>query len=88
MAIHTLTFHPSKKTASAPTGSLLSEALRVAGLDIAQPCGGQGRCGRCAVIVESGNVRRRSTIRLSAADLEADNDDKSTKEGSDGTKTE
>jgi uncharacterized 2Fe-2S/4Fe-4S cluster protein (DUF4445 family) len=36
-----------------------------------RPWGGQGRCGRCAVQVEAGRVRRRSTIRLSAADLEA-----------------
>ena len=50
---------------------LLTEALHDAGLDVIQPCGGQGRCGRCAVIVESGGVRRRSTIRLTAADIEA-----------------
>ncbi len=49
----------------------MTEAIRDAGLDLAQPCGGQGRCGRCAVIVEGGNIRRRSTIRLSASDLEA-----------------
>ncbi len=35
------------------------------------PCGGQGRCGRCAVIVQDGKVRRRSIIRLSPQDLEA-----------------
>jgi len=35
------------------------------------PCGGQGRCGRCAVIVEDGAVRRRSTQRLSPDDVEA-----------------
>jgi uncharacterized 2Fe-2S/4Fe-4S cluster protein (DUF4445 family) len=35
------------------------------------PCGGQGRCGRCAVIVEEGPVRRRSTQRLSAEDVAA-----------------
>lgn len=34
------------------------------------PCGSQGRCGRCAVVVEDGNARRRSTMRLSAVDLE------------------
>ncbi|MBI5053347.1 MAG: DUF4445 domain-containing protein [Chloroflexi bacterium] len=71
MAQHSITFYPSNKVALAPTGSLLTESLRDAGLDLAQPCGGQGRCGRCAVIVESGNIRRRSTIRLSASDLEA-----------------
>jgi len=35
------------------------------------PCGGQGRCGRCAVIVEEGAVRRRSTQRLSPEDVAA-----------------
>ena len=35
------------------------------------PCGGQGRCGRCAVIVEKGAVRRRSTQRLSPEDVAA-----------------
>jgi len=52
-----------------PTGTLVSDAARLAGLEIAQPCGGQGRCGRCAVHIEAGGVRRRSTIRLSADDL-------------------
>jgi len=35
------------------------------------PCGGQGRCGRCAVIVEEGTVHRRSTQRLSPDDVKA-----------------
>ena len=70
MANHSITLHPSNQTVSVPTGALVTEALRAAGLDITQPCGGQGRCGRCAVIVEGGTVRRRSTIRLSAADIE------------------
>ncbi len=71
MASHTLLFHPSNKTAAVPTGALVTDALSEAGLEVGQPCGGQGRCGRCAVVVESGTIRRRSTIRLSAADLEA-----------------
>ncbi len=53
------------------TGTLLSEAARAAGVEIAQPCGGQGRCGRCAVVVENGGVRKRSTLRLSPQDLSA-----------------
>ncbi len=55
---------------SVPAGMLLSEAARLAGIDIMQPCGGQGRCGRCAVQVLEGAVRRRSTLRLSASDVE------------------
>ncbi|HID89018.1 MAG TPA: DUF4445 domain-containing protein, partial [Anaerolineae bacterium] len=54
-----------------PVGTLLSEAARQAGVDILMPCGGQGRCGRCAVVVEEGKVRRRSTQRLSPEDVAA-----------------
>jgi uncharacterized 2Fe-2S/4Fe-4S cluster protein (DUF4445 family) len=52
-------------------GTLLTEAAVRAGVQIAQPCGGQGRCGRCAVQIQNGGVRRRSTLRLSAADVAA-----------------
>jgi len=45
---------------------------RQAGFDLNMPCGGQGRCGRCAVIVQDGTgVRRRSTLRLTSEDLAA-----------------
>ena len=50
-------------------GALITDAARQAGIEINIPCGGQGRCGRCAVIVEGGEVRRRSSLRLSATDL-------------------
>jgi uncharacterized 2Fe-2S/4Fe-4S cluster protein (DUF4445 family) len=66
---HTVQFLPAGAAVQVSTGTLLSEALRQAGLDLGQPCGGQGRCGRCTVVVEAGAVRRRSTLRLSAADL-------------------
>jgi uncharacterized 2Fe-2S/4Fe-4S cluster protein (DUF4445 family) len=56
--------------ASIPAGTLLSDAARQAGVEIGQPCGGQGRCGRCAVKVSSGNVRCRSTLRLSSKAIE------------------
>ncbi|MBE7434543.1 MAG: DUF4445 domain-containing protein [Anaerolineales bacterium] len=51
------------------TNTLLADAAHDAGIDIGQPCGGQGRCGRCAVQVTSGDVRRRSTLRLSPDDI-------------------
>jgi len=71
MANHTVVFQPSGVSVTVPTGTLVTEALRAAGIDVAQPCGGQGRCGRCAVIVRAGNPRRRSTIRLTEVDLAA-----------------
>jgi len=64
-------FHPSNLSVEAPSGGLISEVVRLAGLEIAQPCGGQGRCGRCAVLVQGEGARRRSTIRLSADDVAA-----------------
>jgi uncharacterized 2Fe-2S/4Fe-4S cluster protein (DUF4445 family) len=57
-------------TVEVPTNTLLADAAHLAGIEIGQPCGGQGRCGRCAVQVTEGSVRRRSTLRLSGADIE------------------
>jgi uncharacterized 2Fe-2S/4Fe-4S cluster protein (DUF4445 family) len=71
MANHKVTLLPANQTVEVPTGSLVAEAIQRAGLDIAQPCGGQGRCGRCAVFVQGDGARRRSTLRLSAEDLES-----------------
>ena len=70
---HTVTFNLENKiaTVAVPTNTLLSDAALQAGIDIGQPCGGQGRCGRCAVQVMDGEVRRRSTLRLSPSDVEA-----------------
>ncbi len=71
MAEHTVRFDAASAPVSVPTGTLLAEAAHLAGIDIQQPCGGQGRCGRCAVQVVKGTVRRRSTLRLSADDVAA-----------------
>lgn len=70
MAGHIVTFL-GRRTVEVPTGTLVTEAAQQAGVDIQQPCGGQGRCGRCAVRVEEGVLRRRSTLRLSTDDIEA-----------------
>ncbi|MBI5352328.1 MAG: DUF4445 domain-containing protein [Chloroflexi bacterium] len=69
---HTVTFtHNDKRSSiSVPTGTMLTEAAQLAGIEIGQPCGGQGRCGRCAVLVTEGDARRRSTLRLSRSDVD------------------
>jgi uncharacterized 2Fe-2S/4Fe-4S cluster protein (DUF4445 family) len=69
MTEHTVVFDVSDQPVRVPTGTLLSEAARLAGVDIGQPCGGQGRCGRCTVQITSGAVRRRSSLRLSVEDV-------------------
>ena len=69
MAQHTVQFDIADEPIQVPTGTLVSEAAQQAGVEINQPCGGQGRCGRCAVRVDNGGVRRRSTLRLSTEDV-------------------
>ncbi len=68
MQEHTITFD-DREQVKVPTGTLLTEAAQAAGIEIVQPCGGQGRCGRCTVLARTGNIRRRSTLRLSAEDI-------------------
>jgi uncharacterized 2Fe-2S/4Fe-4S cluster protein (DUF4445 family) len=69
MVNHLVSLNLGAQIISVPSGTLLSEAIQQAGIEIGQPCGGQGRCGRCIVQVTEGNVRRRSTLRLSPQDL-------------------
>lgn len=71
MAEHSVKFDVSPEAVRVPTGALLTEATRLAGVEINQPCGGQGRCGRCVVQIEAGQARRRSTLRLSREDIDA-----------------
>ena len=74
-----VTLKPSGNRIEVEAGTLLSDAIdqaRVldgqyrAGLELNLPCGGQGRCGRCKVVVEEGQVKRRSISRLSQTELE------------------
>ena len=69
--MYTVHFEPAGADVQVPTGTLIEEAARQAGIELNMPCGGQGRCGRCAVIVDEGKVRRRSTLRLSPEDVAA-----------------
>lgn len=69
MAQHTVRFDVAAEPVSVQTGTLLTEAAQAAGVEITQPCGGQGRCGRCMVKVSDGDVRRRSTLRLTTEDV-------------------
>jgi uncharacterized 2Fe-2S/4Fe-4S cluster protein (DUF4445 family) len=68
---HTVRFSPSDREVQVPAGTLLSDAAQQAGVSLNIPCGGQGRCGRCAVVVQEGAVQRRSTQRLTPEDVAA-----------------
>ena len=71
MTEYTARFDSRHEPVAVFAGELLTEAASRCEVEIQQPCGGQGRCGRCAVRIESGQVRRRSVLRLSQADLAA-----------------
>ena len=71
MVMYTVRFLPDDREVEVPVGALIGDAAQQAGIDVLMPCGGQGRCGRCAVIVQEGKVRRRSTQRLSPEDVAA-----------------
>lgn len=68
---YTVKFDIADEPVEVPGGTLLADVAAMAGIEINQPCGGQGRCGQCAAQVTSGQVRRRSTMRLSAEDVES-----------------
>jgi uncharacterized 2Fe-2S/4Fe-4S cluster protein (DUF4445 family) len=65
-----ITLKPSGNRIEVQAGTLLADAIDQAGLELNLPCGGQGRCGRCKVVVEEGQVKRRSISRLSRTELE------------------
>jgi uncharacterized 2Fe-2S/4Fe-4S cluster protein (DUF4445 family) len=67
---HTIIFQPSGLSAQAEHGTTLSDAASAVGVPISLPCGGQGRCGRCKVVVTKGQVERRSEGKLTATELE------------------
>ena len=61
----TVSFHPDKKKILVSKGSTVLSAAISAGVYIHSTCGGDGVCGRCKVIVKSGNVMSAPTGRLS-----------------------
>lgn len=63
-------FKPSGRVIEVEVGALLSDAAVQAGVDIDMPCGAQGRCGRCQVQIEYGEVARKPNVHLSSADVE------------------
>ncbi len=70
MAEHQVAIQGQPQPIRVPTGTLLVEAIERSDISLTQPCGGQGRCGRCVVKVDAGAVRMRSTLRLAPEDLE------------------
>ncbi len=58
-----VTFRPSGREAYVLPGTRLVEAAAEAGVVIETPCGGEGLCGRCRVIVTAGAAEPTNTER-------------------------
>ncbi|MDX9785861.1 MAG: ASKHA domain-containing protein [Desulfobacterales bacterium] len=70
MNMHHILFLPHNKTVEVPDGENLIRAAMEAGVHINASCGGEGVCGKCRVIIESGEVAGGITAHLSPEDQE------------------
>jgi uncharacterized 2Fe-2S/4Fe-4S cluster protein (DUF4445 family) len=50
-----ITFQPEGKRAKVESGCTILEAVKLLGVDLTIVCGGEGRCGKCKVIIEDQN---------------------------------
>lgn len=64
-----VTFLPERAVAEVERGVTLLEAAREAGVLIASICGGDGICGRCRVVVRSGNIETTPTTLLTREEI-------------------
>jgi len=69
-ATHKVTFLPDAKTVTMPTGSTLLEAAQEANLHVNASCNGKGSCGKCKLVVASGNVKTQPTPLLTDKEKE------------------
>ncbi|BBO75433.1 ferredoxin [Desulfosarcina widdelii] len=70
MTVHTVSFLPHNREIQVPEGTVLIRAAMEAGVHINASCGGEGVCGKCRVIVESGEVAGGISEQLSPEDRE------------------
>lgn len=66
-----VTFLPGGRVVKAKEGDSLIKAARAAGVHINASCGGSGVCGKCRVVLESGEVHGGKSEKLSEEDYEA-----------------
>jgi uncharacterized 2Fe-2S/4Fe-4S cluster protein (DUF4445 family) len=69
MAKHKISFAPHGREVMAETGSILIRAAMDAGVHINASCGGEGVCGKCRVLIESGEVSGGISEKLSQDDI-------------------
>lgn len=68
ITMETVTIHflPADKKVTAAPGDILLDVAMTAGVHINAACGGEGVCGKCRVVIKSGEVSCRETSKLTA----------------------
>ncbi|MDD5448720.1 MAG: ASKHA domain-containing protein [Actinomycetota bacterium] len=62
-------FHPEDRCIEVDKGENLLRAAMEAGVHINASCGGEGYCGKCRVIIESGEVTQKAQVKLSEEEV-------------------
>ncbi len=68
---YSVTFLPVNRTAKLAPDETLIQGARQVGLHINASCGGNGVCGKCLIVVESGEVTGGNSEKLSQDDYDA-----------------
>ncbi len=66
-----VTFLPNHESVETQPGKTLLEVAKQAGIFVASICGGDGICGKCRLIVQSGEVDASPTTLLSRQEIQA-----------------
>ncbi|MHC4656021.1 MAG: ASKHA domain-containing protein, partial [Planctomycetota bacterium] len=61
---YTVCFEPSGLKTEVPSGTILLEAARKAGVYLSSICGGDGYCGKCKVVIDKGQFQSKPTTLL------------------------
>ncbi|MFW5936694.1 MAG: 2Fe-2S iron-sulfur cluster-binding protein, partial [Desulfosalsimonas sp.] len=70
MTTYNISFQPHDKEITVEEGESLLRAAMEAGVHINASCGGEGVCGKCRVVIESGEVEGGVSEALSQADVD------------------
>src|SRR6056297_1813698 len=62
---YTVKFQPDEKSVDVEAGETLLDAARKADVYINASCNGKGACGKCKLIIESGEIEKTETALLS-----------------------
>jgi len=71
MAEYNVIFNPQALSVRVQEGTILLDACAKCNITINNLCGGDGICGRCKMIVKSGQVKGEGTSRLSREEIKA-----------------